>query len=110
MEKVDKLRAMALEQGRQIGDKLWEIKEITKLKSQICSCEEIIRKNQTEIGKMVFADYEAWQEAMESGEAPRQEVFHGRTECEKQCVAIANAKKAIADLKKQIKDVKKPIA
>ncbi|MBP5282142.1 MAG: hypothetical protein J6Z22_06550 [Lachnospiraceae bacterium] len=109
MDKVEKLREAALEQGRRFGDKLWEIKEITKLKSQICSCEEIIRKNQMEIGKMVYADYEAWQEAVESGEAP-EEVFRGRTECEKQCVAIANANKAIAELKKQIKNLKKPTA
>ena len=99
------IKKAVLDKGQLVANKAKDLAEIAKLKSQIFSCEEVIRKNQLEIGNMVYADYEAWKEARESGDELNPEPFQGKTECEKQCVAIANAKRAIADLKKQIKAI-----
>ena len=81
---------------------------------QISTCEDVIRKNQMEIGKMVFAQYEERLEAEENEEPICQDelgIEVGRQICAerfgKQCTAIANAKRAITDLNKQIKVIQK---
>ena len=113
MEKMDAVKEMLTDKKRQVCDKAKELAQITRLKRQILTCEEVIRRNELEIGKLVSAQYEEKAEAKESGEEVCQEDLGVETvkpdvpECfAKQCTAIANAKRAIADLSKQIKAIR----
>lgn len=114
MERFETVKATIVNTKRKVQESAKDFAEISRLKIQISTCEEVIKKNQLEIGQMVFAQYEERVEAEENGEAPCPEelgVEVGKqTEAErfsKQCVAIANAKKAIADLNKQIRAIRK---
>lgn len=103
--KKTEIKTMISGVGRLVADKAKDLQEIAKLKGQIFTCEEVIRKNTLEIGQMVFADYEARKESEEEGELCENQA-PGKTDCEKQCVIIANANRAIADLKKQIREIR----
>ena len=48
------IKKAVLDKGQLVANKAKDLAEIAKLKSQIFSCEEVIRKNQLEIGNMVF--------------------------------------------------------
>lgn len=76
--------------GREAADKAKELVEIGNLKSQIATCEEVIKKNYMEIGKLYYELY---------GETP-EEPF------EKACRSIKNAKFGVEDLQEKIKDIK----
>ena len=102
--KMDEVKAVIAEKGRLVAQKAKDLQDVAKLKGQIFTCEEVIRKNTMEIGQMVFADYEARKESEEEGELCANASL-GKTDCEKQCINIANAKIAIAELKKQIKAI-----
>lgn len=117
MEKVEKVKAAVTEKGKIVAKKAKDLKEIALLKSQIFTCEEVIRKNSLEIGRLVYEEYEEHMEAEENGENFCQDELEekgvlakkeeGKTlrRFEKQCVAIANAKRAVADLKKRIREI-----
>ncbi|MBO4750109.1 MAG: hypothetical protein J5546_07305 [Lachnospiraceae bacterium] len=98
--------------GQEAADKAKDMTQIARLRSQIRTCEDVIRKNAFEIGQMVYAMYEEKAESEESGEAICQEDLGvgvmGKPLTERfarQCENIANAKRAITDLKKQIKAI-----
>lgn len=76
--------------GKEAADKAKELAEIANLKSQIATCEDIIKKNYMEIGKLYYEQY---------GKMP-EEAF------EKQCRAIQNAKNGVEALQDKIKEVK----
>ena len=57
-ETVNTVKNVIANRSRALAEKAKEITEISKLKAQIMSCEEIIRKNYLEIGKMVYGVYE----------------------------------------------------
>lgn len=76
--------------GKEATDKAKELAEIANLKSQVHTCEEVIKKNYMEIGKIYYDNF---------GENP-EELF------KKQCKAIANATEGIADLKSKINEIK----
>lgn len=112
MEKVGKIKSAIADKGRVVAGKAKDLKDVARLKGQIFTCEEVIRKNIREIGEMVFAEYEERKESEESGESACLEEMQESAGAalrryEKQCVAIANAKRAIADLRKQIKEIKR---
>lgn len=90
MDFLEKLGDTITTKGKEAVDKANEVGEIINLKSQISTCEEVIRKKYMEIGKIYFEQY---------GDMP-EEPF------EKQCRAIHNAKNGIADLQEKIKAVK----
>lgn len=90
MDFLEKLGDTITTKGKEAVDKANEVGEIINLKSQISTCEEVIRKKYMEIGKIYFEQY---------GDMP-EEPF------EKQCRAIRNAKNGIADLQEKIKEVK----
>lgn len=90
MDFLEKLGDTITTKGKEAVDKANEVGEIINLKSQISTCEEVIRKKYMEIGKIYFEQY---------GDMP-EEPF------EKQCRAIHNAKNGIADLQEKIKEVK----
>lgn len=76
--------------GKDVADKAKDFAEITNLRSQINTCEEIIKKNYTEIGRLY---YEQFREAEYN-------------EFEEQCTAISNAKNGVEALEKKIRDIK----
>ena len=72
------------------GRKAKELAAIANLKSQISTCEEVMKKNYLEIGKIYFEQYS------DMPEPP----------FEKQCEAIKNSQRAIADLQEKIDQLK----
>ena len=90
MDFLEKIGDTITTKGREAADKAKEMAEVANLKSQISTCEEIIKKNYMEIGKIYFEQY---------GDMP-EEPFA------KQCRAIQNAKNGVADLQEKIKEIK----
>ena len=108
MDKIETVKAVVVNRGRALADKAKELTEVAKLKAQIMSCEEIIRKNYLEIGKRVFEVYEESQNGEETEEVVDSSVKENEDQTlnwearyRKQCTAIANAKKAIEDLERR---------
>lgn len=73
--------------GRQLYGKGKQVKEAIHVKNQIAACEDVVKKNYMDIGRLYY-------EAQESGE----EI----PSFAKQCTAIRNAQKGIADLQQQL--------
>lgn len=90
MDILEKIGGTISEMGKEAADKAKELAEIASLKSQIGTCEEVIKKNYMEIGKLYYEMY---------GTAP-DEAF------EKSCRAIKNAKHGVEDLQQKIKEIK----
>ena len=76
--------------GREAADKAKEMAEVARLKSQIATCEEVIKKNYLEIGRLFMEQYR------DAEDAP----------FEKQRTAILNAQAGVEDLQKKIREVK----
>lgn len=90
MDFLEKLGDTIQTKGKEAADKAKELADIAALKSRISTCEEIIKKNYIEIGKMYYEQY---------GDIP-EEPF------EKQCRAIKNARAGVEDLEQKIRDIK----
>lgn len=90
MDFINKVEKTVTAKGQMLMDKAKEAAEIASLKGQISTCEEIIKKNYAEIGRLYYENF---------GEEP-QELFA------KQCRAIQNAKKGAEELEQKIKDIK----
>ena len=89
MDFIEKLGDTISSKGKEVAEKAKETAEILALKGQISTCEEVIRKNYVEIGKMYFEQY---------GEMP-EEPF------EKQCRAIHNAMNGVKELQERINEL-----
>ena len=76
--------------GHEVADKAKEVAEIASLKSQIATCEEIIKRNYLEIGRLFMEQYK------DAEDAP----------FEKQRKAILNAQAGVEDLQRQIREIK----
>ncbi|MBE5863566.1 MAG: hypothetical protein E7295_12040 [Lachnospiraceae bacterium] len=116
VETMETIKTVLSDKKKQVTGKAKELSELVRLKRQINTCEEVIKRNQMEIGRMVYAQYEERVEAEENGDPTAMDELGMATETksvserfEKQCVAIANANRAIADLKKQIKTIQKKL-
>ncbi|MCM1567817.1 MAG: hypothetical protein NC081_00030 [Roseburia sp.] len=90
MDLFEKVGATITTKGQEAVDKVKEMAEIANLKSQIATCEEIVKKNYQEIGKLYYEQY------AEQEDAPY----------EKQCSAIRNARRGIRELEQKIQEVK----
>ncbi len=90
MDFIEKLGDSIVTKGKEVADKAKELADVAALRSQIATCEEIIKKNYMEIGKIYFELY---------GDIP-EEPF------EKQCRAIRNAKNGVEELQEKIKEIK----
>ena len=90
MDFIEKLGDTITEKGKLAADKAKEMAAIANLKSQISTCEEIMKKNYLEIGKIYYEQYS------DMPEPP----------FEKQCEAIRNAQRAIDDLQGKIDQLK----
>lgn len=90
MDILEKIGDTISAKGKEAVDKAKEIAEIANLRSQISTCEEVIRKNYLEIGKLY---YELYGEMEEENFA-------------KQCKAIKNARHGAEELQQKIRDIK----
>ena len=90
MDIIEKIGDTITEKGKAAADKAKELAAIANLKSQISTCEEVMKKNYLEIGKIYFEQYS------DMPEPP----------FEKQCEVIKNSQRAIADLQEKIDQVK----
>jgi hypothetical protein len=90
MDFINKMGETITAKGQVVVDKAKEVAEVVSLKSQIGTCEEVIRKNYAEIGKIYYENF---------GDNP-EELF------EKQCRAIKNAKIGAEELQEKIKEIK----
>ncbi len=90
MDFFEKVTDTVTAKGREAADKAREMAEIARLKSQIASCEEVIKKNYLEIGRLFMEQYKDAQDAP----------------FEKQRRAILNAQAGVEDLQKKIRRIK----
>lgn len=90
MDFFEKVTETVATKSREAADKAKEMAEVAKLKNQIAACEEVIKKNYLEIGRLFMEQYK------DAEDAP----------FEKQRTAIMNAKAGIEDLQQKIREVK----
>lgn len=90
MDILNKLGDTLSVKGKEVADKAKETAEIVRLKGQISTCEDVIKKNYMEIGKLYFENY---------GDEPAEEF-------KRQCNAIKNAKHGVDELQDEIKALK----
>ena len=57
MDFIKKVEETATSKGKVVADKAKQLAEIASLKSQIGTCEEVIKKNYAEIGKLYYENY-----------------------------------------------------
>ena len=79
MDIIEKIGDTITEKGKVAADKAKELAAIANLKSQISTCEEVMKKNYLEIGKIYFEQYSE---------------------------TIKNSQRAIADLQEKIEQLK----
>lgn len=90
MDFIEKLGSTISEKGREVVDKTKDLAEIMNLRSQIATCEEVIKKNYLEIGRLYYEEYSKEQDAP----------------FEKQREAITNARNGIKELQAKIDELK----
>lgn len=90
MDFLEKIGDTISAKGKEAADKAKDLAEIASLKSQISTCEEVIKKNYLEIGRLYYEQY---------ADAP-DALF------EKQCRAVKNAKNGVESLQQKIKEIK----
>lgn len=90
MDFFEKLGDTISAKGKEVADKARDTAEILSLKSQISTCEEVIKKNYLEIGRLFYEQYG------ENPDAP----------FEKQRNAIKNARIGATELRDKINQLK----
>lgn len=90
MEFFDKLGETITTKGKEVTDKAKDLAEIANLKSQINTCEDVIKKNYMEIGKLYYEKHAS---------DPEEDY-------EEQVRAISNAQNGIEKLQDKIKEIK----
>lgn len=90
MDIIEKIGDTITDKGKEAVEKAKELAEIANLKSQIGTCEEVIKKNYAEIGRLYYEQY---------GDMP-EEPFA------KACRSIKNAQNGAAELQRKIKEIK----
>lgn len=95
MEKFDKSSLIKIgetitSKGREVTIKAKDMAEIASLKSQIRTCEDVMKKNYMEIGKRYYELHkDAWEEIYDE-----------------ECRAVANAQNGIDELDAKIREIK----
>lgn len=90
MDFFSKVEETITTKGQAAVDKAKELAEIASLRSQISTCEDMLKRNYMEIGRIYYENF---------GDMP-EELF------EKQCRNIKNAQRGIEELEKQIREIK----
>ena len=76
--------------GKEVTGKAKDLAEIANLRSQINTCEDVMKKNYMEIGRRYYELH---------GAEPEDEY-------EEQCIAIGNAQNGVKELEEKIKEIK----
>lgn len=90
MDFLEKIGDVITTKGQEAVDKAKDMAEIANLKSSISTCEDVIKKNYMEIGKLYYEQY---------GNMPDADF-------QKQCRSITNARNGIGKLQEKIKEIK----
>lgn len=90
MDFFEKVGETITSKGKDVADKAKDLAEIASLRSQISTCEEVIKKNYMEIGRLY---YEQFKDA----------EYNDFTE---QCTAVTNAKNGVEVLEDKIREIK----
>lgn len=90
MDILEKIGDTITDKSKEAVDKAKELAEIARLKSQIGTCEEVIKKNYMEIGRRYYEQY---------GNMPEEQFA-------KSCRAIGNARAGVEVLQEKIKEIK----
>ncbi len=90
MDFFEKIEETITTKGQAAIDKAKELAELASLKSQISTCEEVMKKNYMEIGRIYYENF---------GDTA-EELFA------RQCRNIKNAKYGIDELEEKIKEIK----
>ena len=90
MDFFEKIGDTITSKGKEVTGKAKDLAEIANLRGQISTCEDVIRKNYIEIGRLCYE-----KEGLEPG-----------PEYEAMCRAVSNAKTGIEDLEEKIRRVK----
>lgn len=90
MEFLEKVGETITTKGRDVAEKAKDMAEIVSLKNQINVCEEVIRKNYIEIGKLYYEEH----------------IECENSAYERQCSAIKNAENGIKELEAKIREIK----
>lgn len=90
MEIFEKVGETIAAKGKDMADKAKELAEIAGLRSQISTCEEVMRKNYLEIGKLYYEQFK---------DAEYNDFVD-------QCTAITNAKNGVEALEEKIREIK----
>lgn len=90
MDFFEKVGETIASKGKDVAGKAKDMAEIASLRNQINTCEEVIKKNYLEIGKLY---YEQFKEA----------EYNDFVE---QCTAITNAKNGVEALEEKIRGIK----
>lgn len=90
MDILEKIGDTISVKGKEAADKAKEVAEIASLRSQIATCEEVIKKNYMEIGKLYYELY---------GDMSEEDFA-------KQCRAIKNARHGVEELQQKINHIK----
>ena len=90
MEFIEKLGNTISAKGKEVADKAKDQAEILRLRGQISTCEEVIKKNYLEIGRLFYEQYG------DDEDAP----------FEKQRNAIKNARIGVKELQAKIDQMK----
>lgn len=90
MDFFDRLNDTITAKGKEVSEKAKELAQIASLRSQISTCEDVIRKNYIEIGRLYY----------------EKEGLEPEVEYEEFCRAIRNAKTGIEALEEQMKKLK----
>ena len=87
---VNKIGETISAKGKAVTLKAKDLAEIASLKSQIGTCENVMKKNYMEIGKRYYELHkDAWEEIYDE-----------------ECRAISNARNGIEELETKIKEIK----
>lgn len=90
MDFIEKLGDTISAKGKEVADKAKDQAEILSLRGQISTCEEVIKKNYLEIGRLFYEQYG------DDADAP----------FEKQRNAIKNARIGVKELQAKINQMK----
>lgn len=90
MDFIEKLGDTITEKGMEVAGKARETAEILKLKNQIATCREVVKKNYRELGRLYYEKCGA----------------HPDPDMETYCTAIRNALSGIEELQGKIEELK----
>lgn len=90
MDFFEKVGETITEKGKEVTNKAKDLAEIAGLRNQISACEDVIRKNYLEIGRLYYERF-------------KEEEDYAFAE---QCTAVSNAKNGIEALEGKIREIK----